>query len=319
MNTEVSASIKQRLNQAQKVLIAAHIRPDGDAVGSLLGLGLTLENAGKSVQMILVDGVPPNFSHLEGSDRVKTQAEAEFDTFIVVDSADFKRIGEALHPLGHPDINIDHHKTNEMFAGLNLVEPDAVATASVLTSYLPLWGYEITAPAAAALATGMITDTLGFRISNMTSEAMRQMAVLMEYGINMPDLYRRALVNRTFEAARYWGAGLSSLERSDDIVWGTLYLSDREASQYPGNDDADLINIISAIDCCAVGMIFVEQGGGSIKVSWRAIRTDIDVSLVARHFGGGGHRAAAGADIPGTMEEIRLEVLMTTRRMLGLG
>lgn len=319
MNAEISSAIKKRLEQSNDILITSHVRPDGDAVGSLLGFGLALEQAGKSVQMVLVDGMPPSFMHLPGSDKVCTRPTDRFDTYITVDSADLKRLGEAMHPFGKPHINVDHHVTNECFAELNLIEPASVATCAMLTDYLPGWGCKITPPVAAALATGIITDTLGFRTSNMKPETMRQMAVLMETGIDMPGLYRRALVSRTFEAARYWGAGLSSLERADGIVWGTLRLADRQASGYLRNDDSDLINVISSIDCCAVGMIFVEQERGSVKVSWRALQSGIDVSQVARHFGGGGHQAAAGADIPGKLEDIKPVVLETTQRILKLG
>ncbi|MFZ5922884.1 MAG: DHH family phosphoesterase [Chloroflexota bacterium] len=319
MSTQINEAIKQRLEKSDKVLITSHVRPDGDAVGALLGLGLALENAGKSVQMVLVDGLPPSFMHLPGSDRVRTRPADGFDAYVTVDSADLKRLGEAMQPCGKPHINVDHHVTNERFAELNLIEPDSVATCAMLTDHLPAWGYALTRPVAAALATGIITDTLGFRTSNMKPATMRQMAVLMETGIDMPGLYRRALVSRTFEAARYWGAGLSSLERSDGIVWGTLRLSDRRTSGYPRNDDSDLINVISSIDCCAVGMVFVEQEGGSVKVSWRAMESGLDVSQVARRFGGGGHQAAAGADIPGKIEEVQPLVLETTQRMLKLG
>jgi phosphoesterase RecJ-like protein len=140
----------------------------------------------------------------------------------------------------------------------------------------------------------------------------------METGIDLPVLYHRALVSRTFQAACYWGAGLSSLECSAGIVWGTLTLADRAAANYPGNDDADLINVISSIDGSAIGMIFVEQADGHVKISWRALQPGYDVSQVARHFNGGGHPAAAGADIPGKMDEIQPLVLKTTREMLGL-
>jgi phosphoesterase RecJ-like protein len=200
---------------------------------------------------------------------------------------------------------------------LNLIEGREVATAAILTKYLPVWGYEISQPIAAALLIAIITDTLGFRTSNMTPEALRQAATLMETGVNMPELYMRGLVRRSLNASRYWGAGLSKLETSDGIVWSTLTLEDRKASGYSGNDDADLINEISAIDGKKVGMIFVEQHDQHVKISWRALQEGIDVSPVAKHFGGGGHAAAAGADIPGALSEIQPLVLKTTKEMLG--
>lgn len=317
MNENIGV-IKERLERSQNIVIASHVRPDGDAVGSLLGLGLALINAGKSVQMVLVDGVPASFKHLEGSELIVKKPEGENDTFITVDSADFKRVGKLFEDFGPVDINIDHHKTNEEYGNINLIEADEVATAAILTNYLPEWGYTITQPIAAALLTGIITDTLGFRTANTNPSALRLCADLMETGVNMPEIYMQALVKKTFVAAKYWGAGLSKMEHNDGIVWTELSLEDRKRTGYGGNDDADLINMISAIDGNKVGMIFVAQSDNHVKISWRALAPGVDVSAVAKHFNGGGHAAAAGADIPGTLEELKPIVLKTTREMLGL-
>jgi phosphoesterase RecJ-like protein len=316
MNEGNPGVIKERLEKSRNVVIASHVRPDGDAIGSLLGLGLALRNEGKTVQMVLVDGVPSSFKHLEGSELILKEPIAEHDTFITVDSADFKRVGKHFENFGQPDINIDHHKTNEKFGKLNLIEPDEVATAAILARHLPEWGYNITRPIAAALLTGIVTDTLGFRTSNTNPSALRLTAMLMETGVDMNELYMRALVNKSFPAAKYWGAGLSRLEQKDGIVWATLTLSDRENSGYGSNDDADLINMVSAIEGNKVGMIFVEQSDNHVKISWRALEPGIDVSQVAKHFKGGGHAAAAGADIPGGLSEIQPLVLKTTQEML---
>ena len=318
MDSKLIGEIKDRLSTAKKIVIASHVRPDGDAIGSLLGLGLALHNAGKSVQMILADGVPSSFKYLEGSKFIEKEPKGNHDTFITVDCADFKRTGSIFANFGQPDINIDHHKTNEKFGKLNLIEAEEVATSAILTNYLPVWGFVITQPIAAALLTGIITDTLGFRTSNITPEALRQAATLMETGVDMPEIYMRSLVRRSFPAARYWGAGLSTLQSKHGIVWGTLTLADRKLAGYGGNDDADLINMISAIDGNKVGMIFVEQNNNHVKISWRAMEAGVDVSQVAKHFQGGGHAAAAGADIQGSLSEVQKEVLKKTREMLNL-
>ena len=318
MDSQLIGEIKDRLSVANNIVIASHVRPDGDAIGSLLGLGLALRDAGKSVQMILVDGAPASFKHLAGSELIKKEPAGDHDTFITVDCADFKRTGKVFENFGQPDINIDHHKTNENFGKLNLIEAEEVATSAILTAHLPEWGYKITQPIAAALLTGIITDTLGFRTSNTTPEALRQCATLMETGVDMPEIYMRALVKKTFPAAKYWGAGLSSLESKNGIVWGTLTVADRKAAGYGGNDDADLINMISAIDGNKVGMVFVEQTDNHVKISWRALEAGVDVSPIAKHFQGGGHAAAAGADIRGSLSEVQKEVLEKTREMLNL-
>ena len=318
MTADIIGAIRERLDQSSKIMIASHIRPDGDAIGSLLGLGLALINSGKSVKMVLVDGVPASFKHLEGSELIVKEPGGEHDTFITVDCADFKRVGKTFENIGQPDVNIDHHKTNENFGKLNLIEPEEVATSAILANHLPAWGLQITKPVADALLTGIITDTLGFRTSNTNPSALRLCAMLMETGSNMPELYMRSLVHKSFPAARYWGAGLSSLEQENGIVWGTLTLDDRKHAGYGGNDDADLINLISAIAGNKVGMIFVEQSDKHVKISWRALEHGVDVSPIAKQFGGGGHAAAAGADVPGELKDVQPVVLKATKEILGL-
>ncbi len=219
MTEAIDTEIKARLGEARRILITGHIRPDGDAVGSMLGLGLALEKAGKHVQMVLPAGLPHVFEHLKGSDLIQKEVEGEIDTFISVDCAEFSRIHEELQTFGEPDINIDHHISNTKYAKINLVESDSVATASILTEHIPIWELEINKASAAALLTGLISDTLGFRTLNMNPKALRQAADLMEKGANIPDLYYRVLISRSFKAARYWGKGLANLERDGQMVW----------------------------------------------------------------------------------------------------
>jgi phosphoesterase RecJ-like protein len=173
----------------------------------------------------------------------------------------------------------------------------------------------INAEVARALLTGLITDSLGFRTSNMTSKALRTAADLVDVGVNLPELYQQALIGRSFEALKYWGTGLSNLERENGLVWASLTLQDRKEVNYPGRDDADLINMLSSVNDAQVAMIFVEQTGGRVKVSWRS-QPGVNVSQLALQFGGGGHPSASGADIPGELEEVKQKVLQVTREFL---
>jgi phosphoesterase RecJ-like protein len=315
MADDVIGEIGNKLRSAQKILVSTHIRPDGDAIGSLLGLGLALRQAGKTVQMVSVDGVPLPYRHLAGRQDIIQQPDGEVDLTVVVDCSDLHRVGKSLGNVPIPDINIDHHVTNLQFARSNLVDPTAVATAEILAAKIPGWGLQLTPVVAAALLTGIITDTLGFRTSNMTPRALRQAADLMEAGAELPDLYMRSLVHRSFEAMRFWGAGLSTLEREDGMVWATLTMADRQAAGYSGRDDADLINILSAINDAMISIVFVEQSNGGVKVSWRS-QPGLDVSAIALKFGGGGHPAAAGAEVSGNIEEVRHRVVDLTRQMI---
>lgn len=303
-------SMRETLQAAHRILITSHIRPDGDAIGSMLGFGLALRQAGKDVVMGLSDSIPQNLLHLPGSREIVRTPRGEFDTFIIVDAADFKRIGAAFNA-HQPDIQVDHHITNPGYARLNWVDPDSVATAAILAEILPQLGLEITQPVAEALLTGIVTDTIGFRTSNMNPQALRLAADLMEKGANLPELYYRGLVQRSFEEARYWGVGLSTLQKKGRIIWSTLTQADRRTVGYNGNDDADLANLLSSISECDIAILFNEQKHDHVKVSWRA-QPGWDVSKLAAQFGGGGHPAAAGAEISGSLEEVQARVLAAT-------
>jgi phosphoesterase RecJ-like protein len=298
-------------------LISSHIRPDGDAVGSLIGLGLSLQELGKDVQMVLSDGLPKIFRHLYGSEQVKNRPSGSFDMTLFVDCSDLERIGKMQIKNHIPDVNLDHHPTNTRFAKYNLVDEKAVATSEMLAEYLPRFDFPITKQVADALLFGMITDTLGFRTNNMTPKALELAAKLMAAGGDLPGLYQRGLLSRTFEAARYWGAGLSDLKREGRMLWATLALDDRRAVGYRGNDDADLISLLSTIEGADVAIMFVEQGNGHVKISWRS-QPGFDVSQVALHFNGGGHAAAAGTSLKGNLEDIQNSVLVTTKSILEL-
>lgn len=315
MNEGLVENIRHQFESAQEFLVVSHIRPDGDAVGSLLGLGLSLQEAGKKVQMVLGDYVPHSFRHLPGTDEVRRKPSGEVDYIIVLDCSDLDRVGSALEGFGQPDLNIDHHPTNLNFAKINMVNVGAVSTTEILAENLSGFGLPLTKDVGEALLTGLITDTLGFRTSNMTSKPLRIAADLVDLGLPLPELYAKALIDRSFEALRYWGKGLSRMQREDRIVWTALTLDDREEVNYPGRDDADLVSVLSSIHDVDISVIFIEQPNSKVKVSWRA-RPGFDTSQIALIFGGGGHKAASGAEVEGTLEEVQMKVLQFTKSLL---
>lgn len=317
MERDIFKEAFQALREAQHILVVSHIRPDGDAVGSLIGLGLAMEDLGKDVKMVLSDGVPAIFKHLEGTEQIDKKTSGSFDLVAVVDCSDMQRTGTALRRIKKPDINIDHHPTNSMFARLNMVDDTAVATAEMLTEYMMKYDFPINKKVANALLFGMITDTLGFRTKNMTPKSLQLTASLMEAGGDLPHLYEKGLLSRSIEAARYWGIGLSDLQLDGRIIWSSLTLADRRAVGYSGRDDADLISFLTTIEDADVALMFVEQGNGHVKVSWRS-RPGYDVSKIAAHFGGGGHTAAAGAQLTGKLPDIQENVILTTKNLLGI-
>ncbi len=315
MNLEILTEIKHRLEQSETILVTSHIRPDGDAVGSVLGLGLALKEQGKNVQMVLNDGVPASFRFLEGANQVTKTPKGEFDMVFVVDCGDLNRIGDVADHIKAVDVNIDHHPTNPKYGDLNLVQPDAVSTTEIMIEHFPELGFSFTPGVVDALMTGLITDTQGFKTSNVNAKALRRAAEMLELGANLPDLTYRVITRKSYEAVSYWAAGLSLMEREGPFVWASLTYGDRKRVNYNGRDDADLVNLLSRIDGAEVVIMFIEQVDNEVKISWRA-KPGHDVSEIAQHFGGGGHVVAAGATVEGALPEVRERVIKVTKEKI---
>lgn len=306
--------ISSRLKDSERPLILSHIRPDGDAIGSLVGFGLSLLKAGKTPLLVLEDGLPAKYRFISGSEIVSSKVKDGYDLVIALDSSDQRRLGTIGDKLSI-DINIDHHITNEKFAEINLVLPDFPATAEILAEFLPDWGFEIDTEVATALLMGILADTIGFRTSNVRPETLKKAASLMEIGADLSNIYIHSLVAQSFPASLLWGKALSRLVKENGLVWTVITLADRKEAGYTGRDDADLTNILSAIEGSDIAILFNEQNGGKVKVSWRS-NTPFDVSWVAQQFGGGGHPPASGADIEGSLEAVEKKVLDFTKRYM---
>jgi phosphoesterase RecJ-like protein len=314
-DSTIVAEIGNRLHQSNNPLIASHIRPDGDAIGSLVGLGLILEKAGKSPRMILSDGLPAKYRFLAGSEKIVTDFKDDYDLAIALDCADPGRLGDKFIGLSF-DINIDHHVTNTGFADINLVIPEKTATSQMLAEIAPMINFELDNDSASALLMGIITDSIGFRTSNVTPETMKTAAKLMKKGANVSSIYQDALITQSFEAGKLWGFALSRMVREEEILWTSILLEDRKMTGYTGRDDADLTNVLSTIKDARVAILFNEQPKGKVKVSWRS-GSDVDVSEIAVSFGGGGHPPAAGAELDGNLVAVQEIVLDRTRQFLG--
>lgn len=311
---KVINQIKEKLHKSQRPLIISHIRPDGDAIGSLIGLGLALQKSGKTPCLVLEDGLPAKYRFINGHKLIVKKPVYDADLTIVLDCSDNRRIGDSFINL-HADINIDHHKTNENFGDINFVLSDYPATTAILAEFLPIWGFPLDQDSSSALLMGILTDTIGFRTSNVTPATLRQAATLMELGADLPGIYTNALVSQSFPASLIWGAALSRLVREDGLVWTVITLDDRKKAGYAGLDDADLTNVLSAIEGSDVSIVFNEQKSGKVKVSWRS-NAPFDVSRIAQQFGGGGHAPASGAEIEGTLDEVENTVLAKTKQYM---
>lgn len=304
------------MTSADRILVLSHLKPDGDAVGSMLGLGIALRRIGKTVELAVDDGVPEPYRFLPQSGTVQSALSGLQDLTIAVDTSDRGRLGKVGVALARPvDINIDHHVTNPGFARLNFVDPRMTATAEYVLRLLEPLGLSLDAEVAECLLTGLVSDTLGFRTSNMTPEALGAAQVLMRAGADLPKVYDRSLNSRSFHAVRFWGEGLANMKLDGRIVWTSLSLAARKESGYRGTGDADLINVLTTVREADVALIFVEQEPNLIKISWRAA-PGIDVTPIAKSFGGGGHPAASGAEVVGSLDDVSRRVIAATKAAL---
>ena len=310
------AQVSETLAGLAEVVVLTHERPDGDAVGSLLALSLCLQRQGKRVVPVVGGGIPARYASLPGAGLVASQLPASPHRVITVDCADLERCSPRIPDDRRPPLlNIDHHPTNTRFADLNLVDPASAATAEVIYDLVVHCSLPLDGDIATNLLAGIVTDTIGFRTENVTAALLRKTADLVEHGGRLQEIYERLLTQRTLAAARYWGAGLARLKGEGPIVWTRLTLADRQLAGYPENDDADLVNFLGTVDTASVALLFVEQPGGKVKVSWRS-RAGVDVSRMAMRFGGGGHEPAAGATLEGDLDQVEAAVLQATRQAL---
>jgi phosphoesterase RecJ-like protein len=309
-------SARALIAAAARVLIVTHVAPDGDAIGSQLGLGLALRAAGKEVVFACDDPAPDNFRFLQGADEITPSPGGDFDLIIAVDISDVRRMGAIGDKLGRrPHLLLDHHITNHGFADINLLDPEAASTGELVTELLEPLGLPLPQPAATCLLAGILTDTIGFRTSNTTPKTLGLAQKLMEAGAPLSVLHKNVLSRRSFEAVRLWAEGLARLREDNGIVWASLTLKGRRASGYGGTGDADLIDILTTIRDAKVAIVFSERADGTIKVSWRSA-PEINVAQLATSFGGGGHAPAAGAEIPGPLAEVEKKVILATRALL---
>jgi phosphoesterase RecJ-like protein len=309
---------KQLLQAANRIQIITHLSPDGDAIGSLLGLSWALRAVGKETLPTSTDGCPDTFRFLPGWETIVKKIEAPCDLVIFVDCADQHRAGKPAEKLDRqPDLNFDHHITNPGFAKANFVDASMTATAELLTNLLPGLGLPLTQEVAECLLCGLVSDTLGFRTANTGAAALACAQTLLAAGADLPRIYDLALNRRSFAAVQLWGQVLNRTAVTDGIAWATIPLAIKQSVGYNGKGDADVINVLSSINEANVFITIIENNDNNVKISWRA-RPGIDVSKIAQAFGGGGHVSAAGATVNGSLLDVEQKILEKTRSSLGM-
>ncbi len=305
----------QLIQSACCPLLICHIDPDGDAIGSLTGLGRALRQMGLEPIMACSDPVPARFNYIPGTEAVVQDVSDPFDLVISLDCSDLERLGHFTHTPtfgSTPLLNIDHHLTNLNFGDVNLVDPHASSTAEIVLRLLEYMAVPLDAELATGLLTGIVTDTRGFRTSNVTVQVMEAALRLMKAGASLPYITHHGLDRRPTTAILLWRAALSSLQIRDRVVWTSISLAMRRAAGYAGNGDAGLVSFLISADDADIAVVFVEREDGRIEVGLRAV-PGFDIARVALQFGGGGHALAAGCSLPGPLEEAQAQVLTALR------
>ena len=293
------------LRQADKLLLTTHENPDGDALGSLLSMHWILEQLGKdSVMFMSPDEFPLpweyrafRFDGLMGS----PPADVAERTIVFLDCGNIDRMPvDFLQEDGLHILNIDHHHDNTRFGTVNLVVPEASCTAEIVWRLAKELGAEITPPVADALYTGLVTDTGKFMYENTTPEAHRMAAELIETGVEPHQVYRRLYEDLPFRRLVLLQRALASVERHDDGALTIAHLTrdDYHETGALETDSEGVVDHMRAVEGTRVAGLVRELLGadreGMRKVSLRATDGTVDVSRIAREFGGGGHPQAAG-------------------------
>lgn len=303
----------QLIQSAHHPLLICHVAPDGDAVGSLMGLGHALRKMGLEPILACSDPIPARFNYIPGVETVVQDVSVPFDLVISLDSSDLERLGHFPQMptfQNVPLINIDHHLTNLSFGDVNLVDTNASSTAEVVSRLLEYMAISLDAEIATALLTGIVTDTRGFRTSNVTTQVMEIALQLIKAGASLPHITRHSLDRRPSSAIRLWGLALTHLQIKNRVAWTSIPLAMRRAAGYVGNGDAGLVSFLVSADDADVAVIFVEREDGCTEVGFRAV-PGFDVAQVALQLGGGGHALASGCNLPGSLEQSQERVLTT--------
>jgi len=315
---EVLAAVRR----GRAVLFLAHLSPDGDVLGSQLGLGLALRGAGREVTFACAHPVPGEFHFLPGAAQVEQWKEGRvgFDLVVVLDCPDPARLGGLLEGCRGPRtvvVNIDHHADNRRFGDVNWIEPSASATGEMVADLLVAAALPLTPEVAVNLFTAVATDTGSFRYSNATPKAFRLAARLVELGADPAAIAGELYESRDLAGLRRLGEllGRIAVNPAGTVAWLVL---DREAladPDLPGGED--FVTYPRSLRGVKVALLFREFEG-EVKVSLRA-KGEVDVARIAARFGGGGHPNAAGCVVPGGLDAVKARLLQAVEEALAAG
>lgn len=306
------------IRQASRILLITHIAPDGDAIGGLLGLGLALRIAGKTVTVSCSDLVPGRFAYLPGYADIVSRADGPFDLVVTLDCSDLRRVGDVYRAdeWRHiPLLNIDHHVTNTAFGTYNWVEPGCVATSEMILKLCDRLGLPVDADIATCLLYGILADTLGLRTDNVTPPLVGQVMRLMQAGAPMAAIMDQVFNRRPFGLLRAWQKTLETMHLQEGIIWAYLPRQARQEAGWPSTDLQGLANFLLSAEEASLAAVLVEKDDGQVEVGLRA-RPPFDVSGVALALGGGGHPQASGCTTTGPLEAAVERVIGALRTLV---
>lgn len=300
------------VESAETLAVCCHVNPDGDALGAMLGLGLFLRRRGKKVWMSWGSEdlkVPGQYGFLPGLNELARPQElpGDLDCFVAVDCGDAKRLellGESFAS-AKVRINIDHHLSNPSFGDVNLVDPTAASSSEVAYEFVKRLGGVPDKAEATAFYTGIVTDTGRFQYSSTSAQTLRDAAELREIGVDHEVVAEQVFETAAFSYLHALGTVLTRAKLEDGVVW--TWMTPPDLGDLPIDETEHFIDTLKIVKEARVAALLKQQEEGEWKVSLRS-RGEVDVSAIAKSFGGGGHARAAGFSRKGTLDKVAGEV-----------
>lgn len=318
VGTDTVLQAKRLLEEAKAVRCLCHRNPDGDAIGSLVGIGLLLEQVypQKTVTLHCKDPVPEMFRVLPGASRVAGPPVLQpGDAAVILDSAEPKLTDmHGSHPqlfdMSMPTLVIDHHPGNPRFGTVNVIDPESASTCEIIVALADALQWPLAGDVATALLTGVYTDTGGLLHSNTSARVYRTVARLLRAGARHQLMVTAVFRTAKLSTLRLWGRVLEKISLTEEGgAVSAVTEGDFRATGADGSELAGAIDYVNAVPGMRFSMVLSERDG-KVKGSLRTLRDDVDVAAMAGKFQGGGHRKAAGFAVPGKLKpEMRWKVV----------
>lgn len=318
---KVIRRIVDAVKPLQRVCVVGHMRPDGDCIGSQLGLALALINSGKDVVCWNQDPVPPKLRFLDSHQIFeRPRPGRSFDAVIATDSASYERLGSVREYIADRQIliNIDHHASNTRYGDLNWVAPREPASGTLIFRLLKEAGWPVTQHIADCLFTAISTDTGSFQYPTTRPATYQVAGELVKRGANLGVISNQVYNSYPLSRVKLLGHVFNSFRLQHDNQIGYVWLrrDDYERTGATVEDTEGLIDHIRAIEPVVVACVFEEVEPNLTRISLRSKSEALDVNTIAKQFGGGGHRAAAGARIEGDPAVVQKQVLAAIKQAL---